>query len=272
MSIPLDSPFPPCAKHVLGHSPNIGPLQQEWKKCCVTFLEDKNQELALKDVVHIYLVARNHAFKVDTILSTWRKSGIHPINPQVFSDKDFTPSHAMSCLANVPSSYPTIMPSFGDNPSSDSSDNTFIPQEDSATSSDDNMDDFSNSSKPDKAITHDKGDDLHEGSCARLVDNNNGNNGNGNKDDGHDREHNRNCNREHDHDRDMDDSSGTGHSGDNGGSGGGDNHGGEDSGSSGGGEDSGIDSGRDGGDGDEDSRGRWPWWQQKGWRWWWQKG
>ncbi|ETW79440.1 hypothetical protein HETIRDRAFT_419178 [Heterobasidion irregulare TC 32-1] len=254
----------------------FGPLQREWKKCCITFLEDKNRELALKDVVHVYLVARNHAFKVDTILSTWQKSGIHPINPQVFSDEDFAPSHATLRLANVPSSYPTIMPSFSDDPSSDSSDDTFIPWDNSDTSSDDDLDNFSN--KLDNSSTCDEGmagEDLRKDSCASLEDSDDGNDGDGNKNhehkDEHEREdehdHNHECdhnherNHEHNHEhnhnhkhyRDKKDSGGTGRSGDDGGG----NSGGDDSSSDGGGDSSNSDGGgdSDGRDGSGDGSG-----------------
>ena len=91
------------------------------------FLEDENHELGLKDVVHVYLLARNDTFKPETIASAWRMSGINPLNPKVFSDADFTPSHATLTVAHTPTSYPTIMPAFNNNLPSDTDDDDFVP-------------------------------------------------------------------------------------------------------------------------------------------------
>jgi hypothetical protein len=45
-------------------------------------------------------------FKPNTILQAFKKSGIKPLNPNIFSDYDFAPSIATSTAVHVPFSFP----------------------------------------------------------------------------------------------------------------------------------------------------------------------
>lgn len=45
------------------------------------------------------------------IQKAFRKTGIHPLDPSVFSEKDFAPSQSSSTIAHMPPSYPAEIPS-----------------------------------------------------------------------------------------------------------------------------------------------------------------
>jgi len=64
----------------------------------------------LKDVVWEYFVARRKAFKETTILQAWKKSGLRPINPNIFTAADFAPSHPSSFKCHALSTFPSKMP------------------------------------------------------------------------------------------------------------------------------------------------------------------
>ncbi|KAJ3979035.1 hypothetical protein F5890DRAFT_1559293 [Lentinula detonsa] len=64
--------------------------------------------MVLRNVVTEYMAARALAFKESTILASWRKSGIHPMNPDIFSEADFAPSITTSTQLHWPSSFPPI--------------------------------------------------------------------------------------------------------------------------------------------------------------------
>jgi hypothetical protein len=51
--------------------------------------------------------AREKAFLLETVLKAWKKSGIYPLNPNIFTDANFTPSALTSRHAHVLGSYPT---------------------------------------------------------------------------------------------------------------------------------------------------------------------
>jgi hypothetical protein len=53
-----------------------------------------------------YIVARGKAFLLETIKKAWVKCGIYPLNPNIFTDNDFTPSTSTSTGSPLPASYP----------------------------------------------------------------------------------------------------------------------------------------------------------------------
>ncbi|KAJ3879596.1 hypothetical protein F5051DRAFT_349952, partial [Lentinula edodes] len=73
----------------------------------------------LRDVVKQYMAVRDLSFKESTIKTAWRKSGINPLNPEIFSEADFAPSIASSTKMQLPASYPTRLPRGPDVASSD---------------------------------------------------------------------------------------------------------------------------------------------------------
>ena len=53
-----------------------------------------------------YMGAREKAFLPDTIAKSWVKTGICLLNPNIFTDADFTPSASTLRHAHLPRSYP----------------------------------------------------------------------------------------------------------------------------------------------------------------------
>ncbi|KAJ3802836.1 hypothetical protein GGU11DRAFT_858081 [Lentinula aff. detonsa] len=67
--------------------------------------------MLLCDVVKEYWRCRTIAFKESTILQAWRKSGINPFNPDIFTHADFAPSIASSTTqVHLPDSFPKQLP------------------------------------------------------------------------------------------------------------------------------------------------------------------
>lgn len=88
----------------------FGPLQHAWSNRCDEILDETGEGMELKDVVREYFVARRKAFKETTILQAWKKSGLRPINPSIFTTADFAPSHSSSFECHAPSTFPSKMP------------------------------------------------------------------------------------------------------------------------------------------------------------------
>ncbi|KZP12807.1 DDE-domain-containing protein, partial [Athelia psychrophila] len=84
----------------------FGPTQNAWQRRCEDVLAATGEGIQLRDVVKEYMLARNEAFKPETILQAWRRSGIRPIDPGFFTDIDYAPSHYTSTIAHLPASFP----------------------------------------------------------------------------------------------------------------------------------------------------------------------
>ncbi|KAF8805525.1 CENP-B protein, partial [Phlegmacium glaucopus] len=59
----------------------FGPLQTAWFNRCDDILDETGEPMEMKDVVREYFVARRKAFKSENIFQAWKKSGLHPLNP-----------------------------------------------------------------------------------------------------------------------------------------------------------------------------------------------
>ncbi|KAK0481103.1 DDE superfamily endonuclease-domain-containing protein, partial [Armillaria luteobubalina] len=97
----------------------FGPLQHAWFIRCDKILEETGNTMQLRDVVTKYMKARRAAFKPETILKAWRKAGIRPINPDIFTEADYAPSYSTSTQMHVPPSFPRKLPSVPDASSDD---------------------------------------------------------------------------------------------------------------------------------------------------------
>ncbi|KAJ3720743.1 hypothetical protein DFJ43DRAFT_960331, partial [Lentinula guzmanii] len=80
--------------------------QMAWFGRCDSILSTSGESIQLQDVVKEYWVARCAAFKERTIMQSWQKSGICPLNPGTFTEADFAPSIASSTQIQLPSSFP----------------------------------------------------------------------------------------------------------------------------------------------------------------------
>jgi hypothetical protein len=92
----------------------FGPLQCAWQNRCAAAMEDSGEGVTRQQVVKEYMMACTESFKETTILSAWRKSGIAPFNPGIFTSKDFGPSIPSSFKPPLPMSF--LMQPDGDDP------------------------------------------------------------------------------------------------------------------------------------------------------------
>ena len=80
--------------------------------------------MEMKEVVREYFAARRKAFKSENIFQAWKKSGLRPLNPDLFTASEFAPSHFSSTICHAPQSFPSKMPHV---PDVSSDDGTFDP-------------------------------------------------------------------------------------------------------------------------------------------------
>jgi hypothetical protein len=82
------------------------------------------------NVIHEYLQVR-HVVTPELIKTAFRKTGIYPLNPDIFTADDFAPSKSFSTVAHVPTSFPYDVPSSPPAQSSDldsdTSDEEYLP-------------------------------------------------------------------------------------------------------------------------------------------------
>ncbi|THU83132.1 DDE-domain-containing protein, partial [Dendrothele bispora CBS 962.96] len=97
----------------------FGPLQNAWFRQCDIVLNETGQGMELKDVVKEYMNAREVPFVEKNVFAAWRKSGIKPFNPGIFTDANFAPSKVSFTWMHVPSSFPTRVPRAPDASSDD---------------------------------------------------------------------------------------------------------------------------------------------------------
>jgi hypothetical protein len=74
----------------------FGPLQRVWQKQCLQVLDETGLGIMQPHLVREYMKARTVSLKENVILSAWKKTGIRPFNPQIFTDEDFRPSFVSS--------------------------------------------------------------------------------------------------------------------------------------------------------------------------------
>jgi phage gp16-like protein len=86
---------------------------------CDEILDETGEKIDMRDVVKEYFAARRKAFKPTTIQQAWRKSGLRPLNPDLFTPSDFAPSHSSSTVSHTPLSFPQRMPHVPDASSDD---------------------------------------------------------------------------------------------------------------------------------------------------------
>lgn len=103
--------FPPHTTHKL-QPLDVGvfsSLQRKWQQRCDARLEEDGEEMPREDFVKEYMLARSESFVRSTILKAWEKSGINPFNPDIFTERDYAPSHISSSKSHFPLGYPTLL-------------------------------------------------------------------------------------------------------------------------------------------------------------------
>jgi hypothetical protein len=113
------------AQHMVGlrrQASVFGPLQRVWFD---KTLDEIGKGMEIRNAIKEYITAHTKSFKTETILMAWRKVGIHPLNPDVFSQTDFAPSISTFTHTQVPG-FPFKMPHIPDTPSDDIFDPTAL--------------------------------------------------------------------------------------------------------------------------------------------------
>ncbi|KIL61811.1 hypothetical protein M378DRAFT_82050, partial [Amanita muscaria Koide BX008] len=111
----------------------FGPLQRAWQQCCNQYLEEHGQGILKKDVIREYMKARESAFKEETIIHAWKKTGMCPLNPGIFTEEDYAPSYATSTSAHVPATFPQQLSSISLSSEESSDDASYKPSETEST-------------------------------------------------------------------------------------------------------------------------------------------
>jgi hypothetical protein len=91
----------------------FGPLQREWQKRCEYAITTTGEGIKRQDVPREYFIARSAALKPDTIVKSYKSSGIRPLGNPFISD-DFAMAKATSTSACVPEGFPAERPSAHD--------------------------------------------------------------------------------------------------------------------------------------------------------------
>ena len=85
----------------------FGPFARAWSKRCNDYIAEYMQEIPRDQFVKHYMETRQQTFKDTTIRAAFQKSGIWPINHDLFTDVDYAPSISTSSTArDVPDTYP----------------------------------------------------------------------------------------------------------------------------------------------------------------------
>ncbi|KIL54744.1 hypothetical protein M378DRAFT_91977 [Amanita muscaria Koide BX008] len=88
----------------------FSPVGRKWREHCDMILH-KGILITRYNVIPEYLKVREKAVTKDLIRTAFSKTGIYPVNRNVFSEEDFAPSMASSSSAHVPASFPNDIPS-----------------------------------------------------------------------------------------------------------------------------------------------------------------
>jgi len=70
----------------------FGPFQRAWLDRCDDIAELTGSEMPKENFIKEYMQVRQATFRLPTIVSAFKKSGLWPIDRTVFSDDDFAPS------------------------------------------------------------------------------------------------------------------------------------------------------------------------------------
>jgi hypothetical protein len=88
----------------------FGPVQTAWSDRCDIVVETTGEGIPRKRVVVEYMIAQKAAFTEHIILQAWRRSGIRPFNPGIFTEADYAPSNTTSTVPKLPTTFPSCEP------------------------------------------------------------------------------------------------------------------------------------------------------------------
>jgi len=84
----------------------FGPLQRAWRKNCEEFSAVRGRGISKPEFVKEYMKVREDTFTPELITTAWRKTGLYPLNPGVFTEFDYSPSQMTSTTVHYPPSFP----------------------------------------------------------------------------------------------------------------------------------------------------------------------
>jgi len=88
----------------------FNPVQKRWQRItddCVL----QRVTIDRYNVIPLYVKGTREVMTTDLIQKAFEKTGLYPVNRNVFTDEDFAPSQASSTVAHVPPSFPFDVPS-----------------------------------------------------------------------------------------------------------------------------------------------------------------
>ncbi|KAH9031356.1 hypothetical protein EDB85DRAFT_1891161 [Lactarius pseudohatsudake] len=85
-------------------------VDRRWQEICAEYLE-KGKPMNRLTAIPAYVQGTRDLMVKEFLMKAFEKTGIYPVNCQVFTDEDFAPSRASSTIAHVPDSFPTDFPS-----------------------------------------------------------------------------------------------------------------------------------------------------------------
>ena len=85
-------------------------VERQWQKICSEYLEN-GMPMNRLTVIPAYIQSTRDVMTKELITKAFEKTGLHPVNRQIFTEEDFAPSKASSTVAHVPSSFPADFPS-----------------------------------------------------------------------------------------------------------------------------------------------------------------
>ena len=86
----------------------FGPLQRKWQARCDDIISETNTDVPRSQFIKEYMGVCDEVFTAELIKSAWKKSGMWPLDPHRFTEKDFAPSKLMSYAASLPPSFPEV--------------------------------------------------------------------------------------------------------------------------------------------------------------------
>lgn len=78
----------------------FGPFSTAFLQRCDEIVDETGEEMPRENFVKEYMGVRRVTFKPSTIKKAWEKSGMWPINPDIFQDEDYAPSTTTSTTAS----------------------------------------------------------------------------------------------------------------------------------------------------------------------------
>lgn len=148
----------------------FGPLQNNWLFRCTELQElSPDDGLHRRDVVREYLQVREESVTERLVKAAWRKTGLEPLNPDVFTDADFAPSHNTSTNTHLPPSCPISHPSIPCTTSPDTSEAPDAPPDLEIMGVDDDQSDWDESEDEDEEDDYADINSEYEAYCDVLV-------------------------------------------------------------------------------------------------------